>query len=106
WIGSNILDDLRDLIDRIPVISSPVAPLRAVYAAQVSVLVGPLVPDGYTALLEPSNVCLAVQHPEQFVDDRFEMNLLSRDEWKPLRECEPRLCAEDGKRACSGAVGL
>src|ERR1700677_1602300 len=102
----DLLDDLGDLVDRCAVQRAPVAPLRAVDAAEIAVLVGPFVPDGNAALLQPADVGFSAQKPEQLVDKRLEMDLLGCDEREGLAKRVARLRAEDGERARAGAVGL
>src|SRR4051812_36077527 len=69
-------------------------------------LVGPLVPDRYAALLQPFHVGVAAQEPEQLVDDGFEMQLLGRQQRKAVAQAEAHLAAEHRARAGAGAVGL
>ncbi len=56
--------------------------------------------------LEPADVGVAAQEPEQFVDDRFEVDLLGGEQRKALAKRKAGLRAEDGARAGAGAVGL
>ena len=56
--------------------------------------------------IEPFHVRLAAQEPEQFVEDRLEMQLLGGDEWEPFAQREARLRAEHGVSARARAVGL
>ena len=65
----DLLDDLNDLMDGPSVRGSPVAPLRAIDAAEVPLFVRPFVPDGHTVFVQPLDVGVAAQEPEQFVDD-------------------------------------
>ena len=55
-----------------PSARAPVAPLRAIDAAQVAVLVRPFVPDRHAVVVETFDVRVAAQKPEQFVDDGLE----------------------------------
>src|SRR5438309_9853469 len=100
------MDDLRDLFDRAPFRQGPAAPLRAVHRPELAVRVGPLVPDGDAALLQPADVGLASQEPEQLVDDRLEMNFLGGQQRKAGRQVESHLPAEGGQRAGARAVVL
>src|SRR3546814_7478203 len=54
----------------------PIAPLLAVDGAEIAAFVGPFVPDGHLAILQPADVGVAAQEPEQFDDDRAQMALL------------------------------
>ena len=89
-------DHLVDLVDRTAVGRAPVAPLRAVNAAEVAVRVRPLVPDGHAVLVEILDVGVAAQKPEQFVDDGFEVHFFGREQRKALAS-ETHLGAEHGK---------
>ena len=82
----------------------PIAPLRAVDAAEIAVLVGPLIPDRDAVLVQVAHVGFAAEKPEQLVDDRFEMQLLRGQQRKSLSQIETRLRAEDGERAGAGAI--
>ena len=46
------------------------------------------------------------EEPQQFVDDRFEMQLLGGDQRKPGGEIEAHLMAEHRQRAGAGPVVL
>ena len=56
--------------------------------------------------LEIAHVGVAAQEPQQFIDDRLEVQLLGGKKRETLFEIEPHLMAEDtlGARTC--AVGL
>ena len=86
--------------------ADPVAPLGAVNRTQITVLVCPLVPDPDAVFIEVADIGIAVQKPEQFVDDRSEVEFLGRDRRKTPGQVEPHLVTEvtDGPRA--GTVGL
>src|SRR5205807_3473048 len=100
------IDDLRDLVDRAAFRRGPAAPLRAVHRPEIAVRVGPLVPDGDAALLQPADVGLASQEPEQLVDDRLEMDFLGGQQREAGCQVESHLPAEGGQRAGARAVGL
>src|SRR5712691_1593363 len=65
----DLLDDVVDLIYARAVWAAPVHPLRAVDAAEIAVLVRPLIPDRDSVLAQKTNVRLAAQEPEQLVND-------------------------------------
>ena len=81
-------------------------PLVAVDRAELAVLVGPFVPDGNAALLQPLHVGVAAQEPKELVEDGLEVQLLRREQRKRGVELEAKLPAEDRPRAGAGAVGL
>src|SRR5258708_654910 len=66
-------DDLLDLVDAYSVFAAPIAPLRAIDAAEVAVAVGPFVPNRYAVFVEIFDVSIAAQKPEQLVDDGLEV---------------------------------
>ena len=105
-----IFFDLRDhvvnLVERAAVGGAPVRPLRAVNAAQISVRVRPFVPDRHAVFVEPFDVRVAAQKPEQLVDDGLGVNLLRGKQRKRFAQRTADLRAENGKRARAGAVGL
>src|SRR5882672_10905594 len=82
------------------------APLVAVYRAELAVLVGPLVPDRHAALLQPAHVGVAAQEPEQLVEDRLEVQLLGGEQREAFAEREAQLPAEERERAGAGAIAL
>ena len=97
---------LRDLVDVTAVGRRPAPPLHAVDRPELAVLVGPLVPDRHPVLLQPADVRVATQEPEQLVGDRREVHLLRRHEREALSEVEAHLVAEHADRAGSRAIRL
>src|SRR5437660_5026191 len=97
---------LRDLVDLATFRRAPVPPLVAVHRSQLAALVRPFVPDADAALLQPLHVGLATQEPQQLVDDRFQVQLLRRQQREARVEREAQLPAEDRERAGAGAIGL
>ena len=71
---------------------------------EFSVLVGPLIPDAYTVLLEVFHVGVALEEPEQFVDDRLQVELLRGEQGETVVEVVTRLGAEDADGAGACAV--
>jgi len=95
-----------DLIDGASVGCTPVRPLRAVNPAEVAVLVRPFVPDRHAVVVEIFHVGVPVQKPEQFVDDGLGVDLFGGEQREIVPQIKPRLRAEQGIRAGTGAVGL
>ncbi len=93
-IGFDLVNDAIDLIDDRPIGAVPVDPLRSVDGAEVAVLVGPFIPNSDAVFVEITDVGLAAQKPEQFVDDRFQMQLLRGQRRKLFAQIEARLRAE------------
>src|SRR5437867_12015817 len=106
WLLPEGFDDLRDLVDLAPVGAAPVPPLVAVHRPELAALVGPLVPDADAALLQPFHVGVATQEPKQLIDDRFQVQLLRREQREALGEIEAQLAAEHRERAGAGAIGF
>ena len=102
----DLLDDLVNLIEGASVGRAPVAPLRAIDAAQAAVLVRPFVPNRHAVLVEIFDVGVAAQEPEQFVNDGFGMDFLGREQREIVSQVKPRLSAKHGIRAGARAVGL
>lgn len=74
--------------------------------SQVTIGIGPFVPDAYAVFLEILHVRVALQEPEQFVDDGFQMELLRRQTGKTVVQVETHLVAEHAERARARAVFL
>src|SRR5436190_15913418 len=106
-IPFDLIDDAVNLIDDGTVSAPPVSPLRAVDAAEISVSVGPFIPNRDAVFVQVAHVRFAAEKPEQLVTDRFEMELLRGEEGKS-RACgtqiETRLRAEHRESSCPGAV--
>ena len=105
-IALDLVDQPLHLVDRLAVGAFPTAPLLAVYGAQFAVLVGPLVPDADLVVLQIRDVGLALQEPQQLVDDRAQVQLLGGDQREAFVQVEAHLPAEHAARARAGAVGL
>ena len=102
----DVFDDTRDLIDRGAIRSAPVAPLGPIDAAEVALLIGPFVPDGDIVFPQIAGVCIALQEPEQLVNDGAKMEFFRGEEGKALAQIEALLGTENGIRAGAGAVGF
>src|SRR4051812_43709360 len=72
----------------------PRPPLVAVDRAEVAVGVGPLVPDGDASVLQPLDVGVAAQEPQQLGEDRAGVHPLGRDQREAGTQVEPHLVAE------------
>jgi len=99
-------DDLADLVDNLPVRPGPRAPLLAIDGAEITVLVGPFVPDADSVVLQIADVGIALKKPDQFVDDRFEVQPLGGDQRKAGGQVKPDLRPEQRQGAGAGAVIL
>jgi len=97
---------LADLVDQAAVRRFPATPLFAVDRAEITVLVGPFVPDSNPVFLQVGNVGIALEEPQQFVNDGFQVQFLCRDHREAFGKVEAHLPAKDGTRAGAGAVGF
>ena len=100
------LDHRRELVDVASVGRRPRAPLVAVDRAEVAGLVGPLVPDRDVVLVQPRDVRVAADEPDQLADDGRDVDLLRRHEREAGAQIEAHLGPEDGERPGAGAVVL
>ena len=93
-IVSDVVYGARDLVDGSSVVIGPRAPLIAVDMAEVAVGIGPLVPDADAVVLEITDVGVAGEKPEKFVDDALEVKFFCGEEGEAVGEVEPHLIAE------------
>ncbi len=105
-IGAQGVQDLRDLVDVVSVGGRPAAPLHPIDRSQLAVAIGPFVPDGDAVLVQPLDIGIAAQEPEQFVDDRLQMNPLGGDQRESGRQVVAELMPENGPGPGTGAVGF
>jgi cation diffusion facilitator family transporter len=97
-------DALHDLVDRAVIRAAPTPPLRPVNPAKIAIFIRPFVPNTDAIVLQIPNVCLPAKKPEQLVDNRFEVDLFGRHQWKIFPQVEACLGAEQADRACPRAV--
>ena len=65
----DVLDHASDLVDGDPLRSAPVAPLRSIDAAEVSLFIRPLIPNRDFVFLEIGSVRVALKEPKELVND-------------------------------------
>ena len=104
-VGLDLLHQLGDLIGVGAVGIGPTAPLVAVDGTEVAVFIGPFVPDADPILLEVGNVGVALQEPQELVDDAAQVQLFGGQNGKPFGEIEPHLMTEQAEGAGPCAVG-
>ena len=100
------IDDVVDLVDRPAVPGRPRRPLLSVDRTEFALLGRPLVPDRYPVLVQPADVGVAAEEPDQLVGDALEVELLRRQQRETLRQVMTNLPAEDGGRSRPRAVTL
>lgn len=105
-VGLEGVNHIVDLVDRAAVLGRPGGPLLAVDRAQVAVFGGPFVPDAHAVFIEPFDVGVAAQHPDQLVGDAFEVQLLGGQQREAVGQVVPILASEHGLGAGAGAVAL
>lgn len=84
----------------------PSTPLLAVDWSEVAVLVGPLVPDRDSTLLEPPDVGVTTKEPEQLPEHRTRVNSLGCHERESVVQIESHLVTEDTARASTRPITL
>jgi hypothetical protein len=95
-----------DLVDGSAFVIRPRTPLVTVDMPQISILIGPFIPDAYPVLLQVFYVCIAFQEPEQFVDNGFQMKFLGSQTREALVHIETHLVSEYADCTGSGAVAF
>jgi len=104
WVRLDALDEPGHLVDMAAVIIRPRPPLRTVDRSEVAVLVGPFIPDTDAVFLEIGDIGITLQEPEQFVDDRLQVQPFRGDDRKAVGEVESHLMPEDRTRARARAI--
>lgn len=99
-------DQLADLVDRSSAGPFPTAPLFAVYGSQLSVGIGPFIPDADPMFFKEPDIRLAPQEPKKLVDDAFSMQFLGRHQRKAPGEIEPQLMTKTTEGSGAGTVRL
>ena len=100
----DVIHRLLDLVDDRPVSGRPGAPLRAVNRPQIAILVGPLIPDADTIFLQIGGIGIAIEEPEQLVNDGAQVALLGSHQRETFRQIEAHLMAEQGDSTGAGTV--
>ncbi|AEW75054.1 hypothetical protein EcWSU1_03626 [Enterobacter ludwigii] len=93
-----------DLVNMAAIRRRPCAPLLTVHRAQVAVFICPFVPDRDVVFMQIRNVGIALQEPEQFMNDRAQVAALCRHQRKTFLQIEAHLVAKNGERAGTGTV--
>ena len=88
------------------VVSRSRTPLIAVNVSKIAVLVGPLVPYPHTIVLQVFHVCVAVEEPQELVNNRFQVQFFCGEAGESLLEVKTHLVAEHANGACAGPVFL
>ena len=105
-VGLECRDHRGQLVDVAAVRGRPGPPLVAVDRAELTVRVGPLVPDRHALLVQPLDVGRAGEEPEQLRDHRPGVHALGGEQREAVGEVEAHLVPEDAERPGAGPVGL
>ena len=102
-VGLDLLHQLGNLVGVGAVGVGPAAPLVAVHRSEVAVFVGPLVPNADAVVLEVLDVGVALQKPQQLVDDRTQVQLFGGQHRKAFLQIKTHLVAKtpDGTGSCT-----
>ena len=93
-IRFQLLQYLADLVDVTAIGRGPRAPLVAINRAEVAIRFGPFIPDRDAVVLQVFDVGVALQKPQQFMDDRLQVYLLGGHQRKAGVQVEAQLSAE------------
>ena len=74
--------------------------------SQVSVRIGPFVPDGHLMVMQVFDIGIPLDKPQQFVYNRAQMDFLRSQKGETLRKVKSHLIAENGLCAGTRPVGL
>ena len=87
-----------------PVRCLPATPLLAVDRAEITIFIGPFIPDRDVIFLQIPNIRIAADEPQKLVNDGPRMKLLCRQQRKPRPKVKAHLMPEHGPCASAGAI--
>ena len=99
----DLFDEVRNLVGGAARFREA-APLVAVDGAEVAIFIGPFVPNGDAVVFQVFDVGVAIEEPQEFVDDGFQVEFLGGDEREAAAQVIAALHPEVGNRARAGAV--
>ncbi len=99
-----LVHDGGDLVNMTAIRGRPGAPLFAVDRAKVAVLIGPLIPDADVIFMQVGNIGVALQEPQQFMDDRAQVAALGGHQRETFLQVKAHLVAKNGERTGAGTV--
>ena len=73
---------------------------------QVTLVICPLIPNRDAVLFQVGDIGRALQKPDQFVNDRLQVQLFCGDHREAFPQVKAHLIAEYRPRTCTGAVGF
>lgn len=98
------IHDLGNLIDCFAIGSAPTPPLLTVDRPEVAPFISPFIPNAHAMFFQVSDIRVALQKPEEFVDDGFEVNLFGGQKGKSLIQVKSHLIAKRTQRAGTGSI--
>ncbi len=105
-IGAQQIQRRADLVDVLTGWSRPRSPLYTVDRPEFACITCPFVPDGDSVLVQPTDIGIAAQKPQQLVGYRFEMDFLGSEQRETGRQIIAHLLAEQAAGSGAGAVGF
>ena len=75
-----------------------------IYRAEIALLIGPVIPDRDAVILQISNIGIALQKPQQLVNNGFEVAFLGGDQRKAFGQVKAHLMGKDAIGTGAGAV--
>jgi hypothetical protein len=102
-IGFQGFDNFGNLVDFLAV---PIAPLVAINGSEFAIFIGPFVPDLDAIFVEVGNIGVAFEKPQQFIDNRFEVEFFGRHHRETFRKIKAHLITENAFGSGSGAVAF
>ena len=99
----NLLNEVRDLVGGAARFREA-TPLVAVYGAKITVFIGPFIPNADAVVFQVFDVGVAIEEPEEFVDDGFEVELFGGDQREAFAQVIAALHPKVRNRARTGAI--
>src|SRR6202012_2167326 len=81
-------------------------PLGAIDATEIAMGIRPFIPDGHTIVIEPFDIGIAAEKPEQLVKNRLGVDFLGGEQRERVAQGTADLCTKEGIGAGAGAVRL
>ncbi|KAK3608803.1 hypothetical protein CHS0354_006844 [Potamilus streckersoni] len=100
----NLLDNPVNLVCVAVCTVGKITPLPAVYRAQTAGVIRPFIPDGTALFIQRADICIPLQHPEQFGDYAFEMDFFGGNNREAFPQIKTHLRTEKGYRAGAGKL--
>src|SRR5690606_24755303 len=95
-----------DLVNCLSFRGRPTSPLLAINRSEIPVFIRPFIPYAHAVLVQIANVCIPLQEPQEFINDRLQMQLFGCAQRKSFTQIKPHLMAEDADRPRTRPVRL